>query len=222
MDPALVPALTLLGALLALDGTALGQFMVSRPLVAGTLAGWILGDPVLGLTVGCLLEIYLLPIFPVGGAQFPEGGPAAVVGVVAAVVVPGPGGLALGTALGLAWSQLGARSIRFVRKINGRLTPDPSEGEVSPPRVVWGHLGALGLDFLRGGTLTLAGLGLAGVFAPLLRGSWGLGMPATLALLTLGASIPAGALLTSLGGWKRRGWVAGAGFLGLLLGGVLL
>jgi len=58
--------LTLLGGLLALDGTSLGQFMISRPLVAGVLTGWMVGDPLLGLLIGGILEIYFISIFPVG------------------------------------------------------------------------------------------------------------------------------------------------------------
>ncbi|MED5200176.1 MAG: hypothetical protein VYB51_10255 [Gemmatimonadota bacterium] len=42
-------SLAILGGLLALDATSVGQFMISRPLVAGTLAGWWLGDPGVGL-----------------------------------------------------------------------------------------------------------------------------------------------------------------------------
>jgi len=61
--------LTLLGGLLALDGTSLGQFMISRPLVAGVLTGWMVGDPVLGLLIGGILEVYFISIFPVGGAE---------------------------------------------------------------------------------------------------------------------------------------------------------
>ncbi len=51
--------LSLLGGVLAVDGTSVGQFMVSRPLVAGVLAGWLLGDPMSGLWVGGILELLL-------------------------------------------------------------------------------------------------------------------------------------------------------------------
>ena len=52
--------LVLLGGVLALDATSVGQFMFSRPLVAGALAGWVVGDAALGLSVGVVLELYLL------------------------------------------------------------------------------------------------------------------------------------------------------------------
>ena len=44
-------ALSAMGGAISLDGTSAGQFMVSRPLVAATLAGWIVGLLVIdGLT----------------------------------------------------------------------------------------------------------------------------------------------------------------------------
>ena len=46
---------TALGGLLGLDATGVGQFMVSRPLVAGALTGWLLGDVALGVTIGVVL-----------------------------------------------------------------------------------------------------------------------------------------------------------------------
>src|SRR5690606_39516372 len=84
--------LLLLGGWMAVDGTSVGQFMVSRPLVAASLAGWIVGDPAAGLTVGVILELFHLAVLPVGAARYPEGGPAAVVAgslYGAASAVPG-------------------------------------------------------------------------------------------------------------------------------------
>src|SRR5687768_1376197 len=82
-------AASLLGGALALDATALGQFMLSRPMAAGLLAGWLAGDPATGFLVGVVLEIYLLVAFPVGGASFPEGATGTVVAAVTAASHPG-------------------------------------------------------------------------------------------------------------------------------------
>ena len=76
--------IALVGGVLALDATSVGQFMLSRPLVAGALTGWMLGDPALGLLIGTVLELYLLVSFPSGGARFPEGTTATVVAVATA------------------------------------------------------------------------------------------------------------------------------------------
>ena len=218
-DPVL---LVLLGGLLALDGTSVGQFMVSRPLVAGTLAGWAVGEPGLGLAVGGVLEFYFIPVFPVGGADFPEGGPPTVVGVAGAALLPGVEGLALGVMLGLVWSRLSALSIHFLRKANDHLVPDPSRGLVSIRRVVWGHLTGVGLDFVRGGSLTYLGLLVAEWTAGAPRDAWPLSGTNTLGILLLGAAVPAGAFIQSLGGWRKRGLLFVSGLVLFLIGSYLL
>ena len=78
-------SLAILGGLLALDATSVGQFMISRPLVAGTLAGWWLGDPGLGLEIGAILELFYIAGVPAGGSRVPETGSASVVAVAVAV-----------------------------------------------------------------------------------------------------------------------------------------
>lgn len=215
-------SLSLLGGLLALDGTSFGQFMVSRPLVAGVLTGWAVGDPALGLLVGGILEVYFISVFPVGGAEFPEGGPPTVSAVAAAAAIGGPAGLALGASLGFLLSRLGFYSTRMLRKINGRIAPNPARREVTAARMAWAHLICILLDFSRGSVVTLFGV-LAGFgLAELPAGAWPLEMPGTLVLLAVGASIPAGAFLGSLGGWRKGGLLFGAGIGGFLLATLIL
>jgi mannose/fructose/N-acetylgalactosamine-specific phosphotransferase system component IIC len=214
--------LTLLGGLLALDGTAMGQFMVSRPLVAGVLAGWVVGDPVLGLLIGGIMEVYFISIFPVGGSEFPEGGPPALVAVATGVAVAGPAGVAMGVAVGLLLSRLGALSTRIFRRLNGRIVADPSRMNVTTSRIIWAHLACLGLDFVRGCLLSVLGLWVGSWIAAAPLGIWPLRWPGTLALLAIGATIPAGALVGSLGGWRKRGKLFGAGLVGFLLAFLVL
>ncbi|MBT8396722.1 MAG: hypothetical protein HKO65_18955 [Gemmatimonadetes bacterium] len=214
--------LTLLGGLLALDGTAFGQFMVSRPLVAGVLTGWLVGDPASGLLIGGILEVYFISIFPVGGAEFPEGGPPTMVAVATGALVQGPAGVALGTLLGFLLSRVGAVSIRLLRKANGRLVPDPSRMEVTVGRVVWGHLGPVLLEFLRGCGVSFAGLLVGGWLAGIVGDLWPMGMSGTFVLLAVGASLTAGAFVGTLGGWKKRGVLFGAGLAGFLLSSMIL
>jgi mannose/fructose/N-acetylgalactosamine-specific phosphotransferase system component IIC len=218
-DPIL---LVLLGGFLALDGTSVGQFMVSRPLIAGTLAGWFLGDPFLGLLVGGLIELYFIPVFPVGGADFPEGGPPTLVGVAAAAGLPGAGGIALGVVMGLLWSRLAAFSIQVQRKANGWIVPDPTRAPVTARRLVWAHLSCIGLDFCRGCVLTLLGLAVVRFASGALDGLWPLSPSLTLGLLILGAALPAGAFVRSLGGWRKRGVLFAAGAGGFLIASILL
>lgn len=215
-------SLTLMGGLLALDGTSMGQFMFSRPLVAGVLTGWVVGDPALGLLLGGILEIYFISIFPVGGAEFPEGGPPTLVAVAVAAAISGPAGVAVGSVFGLLLSRVGARSTRAMRKLTERLIPDPSKMDVTYGRVVWGHLSGVVLDFSRGCLLTLVGLGAGSWIAKAPTQHWPLEMPGTLTVLALGASIPAGAFVGSLGGWRKRGILFGAGVVGFFLASLIL
>ena len=222
MDVGLIALLALLGGLLTLDGTSLGQFMVSRPLVAGVLTGWVLGDPGLGLLIGGVLEVFFIPAFPVGGAEFPEGGAPTIAAVATASVATGPGGLAVGALLGFLLTRLGGLSVRFRRKVNGRLVADPSRESVPGREIVRRHLLCIFLDFLRGAALTAAGVA-AGLWVGMkLAGAWPLNWQGTVGLLILGAAFPAGALLKGLGGWRRRGILFGTGLLVFLVGGLIL
>jgi PTS system mannose-specific IIC component len=215
-------SLTLLGGLLALDGTSMGQFMVSRPLVAGVLTGWVVGDPALGLLMGGILEVYFISIFPVGGAEFPEGGPPTLVAVAVAAAISGPAGVAVGSVFGLLLSRAGAQSTRAMRRITARIVADPSQKEVTYGQVTWGHLAGVTLDFFRGCLLTLFGLTAGAWVATTPTHHWPLAMPGTLAVLAIGAAIPAGAFVGSLGGWRKRGVLFGAGVVGFFLASLIL
>jgi PTS system mannose-specific IIC component len=216
-----IVALALLGGLMALDGTSVGQFMISRPLVAATLAGWVVSAPEAGFVVGSLLEIYLLVSFPVGGSRFPEGGPAAVVAAAVAGWGDSPGAVAIGVTLGLIWGQLGGFSVTALRNINERLAPNPASGSVTAGAVVGGHLGALGLDFLRGLMLTLAGL-IVGLMLLRLVPLWPLSDADTRALLLVGSTVSLGVLLRSYGGLSRRGLLFVVGAVAGVVAGTLL
>jgi len=61
-----VVGIALLGGLIGLDRTAAGQFMVSEPIVAGPLTGWLLGDPIAGIIIGVILELVWVLDMPIG------------------------------------------------------------------------------------------------------------------------------------------------------------
>lgn len=194
--------IALVGGVLALDATSVGQFMVSRPLVAGALTGWLLGDPSLGLVVGALLELYLLVSFPSGGARFPEGATATVVAVACALAVDGPGAIPLGVATGLVWGQVGGFSVTVLRRLNGRLVSDADAG--TPERLVRAHLAAMALDALRGATVTLVGAALGRWSVAWLADGWPLEGEDSLGLLLVGGAVSGGIFLRDLGGFRRR------------------
>jgi len=62
----------LVSMLAGLDRVALIQAMISRPLVAAPLTGWLLGSPLIGLEIGMLLELLWLGRLPVGAAIPPD------------------------------------------------------------------------------------------------------------------------------------------------------
>ena len=62
----------LVAMLTGLDRVALVQIMISRPLVAATLTGWVLGNPLIGMEIGMMLELLWLGRLPVGAAIPPD------------------------------------------------------------------------------------------------------------------------------------------------------
>ena len=75
-------SISMLGGLLALDTTAVLQILISQPLVAGTILGWVLGDVQLGMQMGFLLQLLWLYQLPVGAAKIPQGNLASIIAVI--------------------------------------------------------------------------------------------------------------------------------------------
>jgi mannose/fructose/N-acetylgalactosamine-specific phosphotransferase system component IIC len=73
------------GAFIGLDRTAVGQFMISQPIVAAPLAGWMLGDATTGLLIGTTLELVWLLDMPVGAFVPADSTVASVVATAAAI-----------------------------------------------------------------------------------------------------------------------------------------
>src|SRR3982750_1739865 len=83
----------MLGGLLGLDVVCFPQMMISRPLVAATIAGAFVGDATTGLLVGATLELIALATLPFGASRYPEWGSAGVVGgAIAAALRTAPAG----------------------------------------------------------------------------------------------------------------------------------
>jgi len=79
------------GALIALicglDRVAILQIMVSRPIVAAPLTALALGEPLLGLQLGMMVEMLWLARLPVGAAVPPDDTQVAVASTVLAIVL---------------------------------------------------------------------------------------------------------------------------------------
>lgn len=57
---------SLFAGIITLDRTALGQFQLSRPVVAAPLLGLFMGNPAEGIVIGLLFELLFLESLPVG------------------------------------------------------------------------------------------------------------------------------------------------------------
>jgi len=68
--------------LLALDTTIAFQILLSQPLFACPIIGWVLGDPLTGFYVGMLLQMLWLSDLPMGAVTPPEGNVASMVATV--------------------------------------------------------------------------------------------------------------------------------------------
>jgi mannose/fructose/N-acetylgalactosamine-specific phosphotransferase system component IIC len=74
-----------------------------RPLIAGTVAGMIVGDPTLGLAIGGTLELTALGVYTFGGATIPDYPTGAIVGTALAASASGTfsAQLAIGLTIGI-------------------------------------------------------------------------------------------------------------------------
>jgi mannose/fructose/N-acetylgalactosamine-specific phosphotransferase system component IIC len=154
-------ALLAWGMVAGIDLVSFLQVMVARPLVAATVAGAIVGDPVSGVLVGMLLELYALEVLPVGGARYPDYGPAAVAGTVAAAG-GGMDMLGVGAVVGLLVAYAGEGSITILRRRNTRRVRAVAESlDAGDFRMIQRvQLGGIMWDAARALLLTGAGLGL--------------------------------------------------------------
>lgn len=180
----------LLGGFVGLDATSFPQIMISRPIVAGVLTGVLFGRPAEGLALGFMVEAFSLIILPIGAARYPESGTATVAATAAYLAATPPGlqagALLLALTFALGWEKVGGQTVVLQRQINGRrLTRGgPLAADVLERR----HLGAMTLDFVRGGLVAavggLVGYGMLLVLTPF----WSLSRSATLAILGIAAA----------------------------------
>jgi len=117
----------LVSLLVGLDRTAVLQLLISRPIVAAPLTGWVLGDFYLGLQAGTLLELLWLGRLPVGAAIPPDdtqiavGGTALALAMGAGAEADGLPMLLLCLLVALPLGKCGQIFDRLARQGNGRL-----------------------------------------------------------------------------------------------------
>src|SRR3954471_21917100 len=116
---ALIP-LGLLGGVLGLDVVSFPQAMISRPLVASTMAGALIGEAPSGLLLGAALELIALETLPFGASRYPEWGSASVVGgaIFASYPTHPAGAMMLAMLAALATTWVGGWTMVKLRQLN--------------------------------------------------------------------------------------------------------
>jgi mannose/fructose/N-acetylgalactosamine-specific phosphotransferase system component IIC len=193
--------IALLGALLGLDVVSFPQAMVSRPIVAATLAGAFIGHPSAGLLIGVVLELIALDTLPFGASRYPEWGSAGVVGgALFAAQPPGmPGALPASLLAALLTASISGWSMVMLRRIIAtRLQRTRDSIEAGSRDALLGlHLSGMTMDLLRGALVTTLGMI---VFSPLVAAIvaiWGSESAPSRAVVVVIAAIVAGGAL-----WK--------------------
>lgn len=222
MTPEQLFTVALLGAVIGLDVVSFPQAMISRPIVAATIAGLLLGDPAGGLLVGATLELIALETLPVGASRYPEWGSASVVGGALFALQPTPsaGTLTMAVLGALATAWVGGWTMYVIRRFNGAIARRwiPTLGLGSGRAVIAIQTAGITADFVRGGVLALIAM-LA--FDPLTRAMvalWSLD-----ARLSRAVVVAAAAAVAAGAAWKlfhntpgARWYFAGGLTIGLL------
>ncbi len=216
--------IALLGGLLGLDVVSFPQAMFSRPLVAATLAGALLGQPSSGLLIGVALELLALETLPFGASRYPEWGSAAVVGGAIFSEHPShpPGAMTIAALGALATTWVGGWTMVKLRQLNARWARARRDGLEAGARGTVVSLQLMGLtaDLVRGALLTLIAFLILSPLADATIGLWTTDarISRSLVVATV-ASVAAGAA------WKLFHATAGARWFfvgGLAVGLVIL
>lgn len=214
----------ILGAVLGMDVVTFPQAMISRPIVAATVAGAFIGNAAAGLVMGAVLELLALEMLPFGASRYPEWGSASVAGGALFAAQPGDpaGALAASLLAALVTAMLSGRSMVWLRRLNAsratgyRAALDNGSSDAVTRLQLFGLTG----DLVRGFFVTMIAM-LA--FTPLMDaivGSWG-----TDARYSRGAVVAIVAAVSGGAVWKIFHSVAHARVLfvaGLAIGATIL
>lgn len=219
LSPHILIPLLVWGTLVGLDLVSVPQAMISRPLVAGTVAGWLAGDVHTGLRIGVLFELFALDVLPVGAVKYPDYGPATIAAVVLGAGSIWQLSLGLSVALGLVLAMLGGWSLQVVRRWNARAIQQRAAalaaGESSAIRRL--QYGGLLRDTVRGFLLTLLGVVLALAIKDRVRLDEQTQLALTLVAIGSALAAAANGAFRSWGRSARLKWLAAGAGVGVLL-----
>lgn len=212
-------SLTALGAVLGLDAVSFPQAMLSRPIVAATLGGAVVGDPFSGLLAGAALELVALETLPVGASRYPEWGSASVVGgaLIGSYGQASAGALSVTLFAAIATGWIGGWTMVQLRGLNAAMARRFRAGinAGSPNAVVGLQFAGLLADFLRGGALTFVSLVVFDRLMHAALGVWGASPRYSRAVaIAVAASVASGAVWKLFRGTTNARWY--------LLGGLAL
>ncbi len=168
--------IAMLGGVLGLDVVSFPQAMVSRPLVAATFTGILIGQPASGLLIGATLELIALETLPFGASRYPEWGSASVVG--GAIFSSHPshpaGAMTLAMAAALATTWVGGWTMVKLRQANAVWAGHRREALEAGSRGAVISLQLLGMtaDLLRGAALTAIAYALLAPLADFCIRTW--------------------------------------------------
>lgn len=216
--------IALLGGLLGLDVVSFPQAMLSRPIVAATLAGGLLGNAGGGLLIGAVLELIALETLPFGASRYPEWGSAAVVGGAIFVhdALAPAGATSLAMIGALATAMVSGWSMVKLRELNARWARSRQQALQAGARgtVIGLQLIGMTADFLRGTLIAGIAYAVLTLVMDAALAAWGFD-----ARISRAAAVAVAASVALAAAWKILHATAGARWLfgaGLLLGLAIL
>jgi PTS system mannose-specific IIC component len=201
--------IAVLGGLLGLDVVSFPQAMISRPLVAATLAGALVGHSASGLLVGAVLELIALETLPFGASRYPEWGSASVVG--GAIFASHPshpaGAMTCAMVAALATTWIGGWTMVKLRQANADWARDRRDALEAGSRGAVTSLQLIGMtaDLVRGAMLTAIAYALLAPLAAFCVARWDIDARLSRSMaVAVAASVAGGAA------WKIFHSVSGA------------
>lgn len=208
------------GTVVGLDLVSVPQGLLSRPLVAATITGLIMGNVTGGLMAGMVLELYALDVLPVGASRYPDYSVAAVAGGVAGAMAPGLFAVGLAGLVALPMAALGGWTLQALRRRNAVSVRRRLERVAAGDgRAIW-ELQRNGMlrDALRSFALALIGVGLALLLSTMTWGDYPNASVLSWAVLAGGMAAALGGAIRSAGRGARRRWLA----IGLATGSIVV
>jgi len=198
------------GTVVGLDLVSVPQGLLSRPLVAATVAGLLVGNVTGGVLAGMVIELYALDVLPVGASRYPDYSVAAVAGGVAGALAPAA--LAVGVAglVALPMAAVGGWTLQALRRRNAVSVRRRLERVAAGDgRAIW-ELQRNGMlrDALRSLVLAVVGIAFAILVTLIPWDEYTNARVLSWAVLAGGVAAALGGAVRSAGRGARRHWLA--------------